>query len=375
MLKEMALELAIYIITYSMLAFLCYALSKRIKNKKIASILIVAICVIYASIRYNVGPDYDTYLKQYNHIRDYFSSVGQILSSDFQFGFNLLEFLTKTIFQNKYAIFAVVALIVYPLKFRILRKTSNNFSESVLLFFLLGFHIVSLNLLKQEIAMTLFLVAYYYFISSNKKIWRKVLAVAFLFIGATFHISSILPVLIMIVAKAAKPTKLKITIALLVSVVLAINYSRIVASIPFFERYVRYTEDINYDYYIVIIGAIGYCLMNLLILWLLFRKRNELCEISERNSFIISALICSIPFKILGIVNFPVYRLSLYIDQLLLIIIPDLLRIYKKGNNNYRSEYALYFAVIYLFFVFSIVFLAYNNFYTYQTIFEIEGGL
>ena len=370
MLREMLGELIIYILSYSIFAFFMVLLSKRIKNKKIASLIVILSCIIYASIRYNVGSDYDTYYLQYNNILNYFSSPTQILNADFQAGFNLLEFFTKVYLQNQYAIFFVVSLIVYPLNFYIIRKCSKNFGESVLLYFLLGFHLVSLNILKQEIAMVIFLVIYKLLSSPRKKWWSYTLIIGLSVVMVSFHISAIIPLIILLAARFINPTRLKIILSLAASFILLFAYTTIMSASTFFERYVGYLDTVNHEYYIVIIGAIGYLIFTSIILLFLIRKKKELVKINPINKYIISALILSIPFKVIGVDNFPIYRLSLYIDQLFLFIIPDLLTIYKKQNPaRYRSAYISYLALMYIFFVFSIVFLAHNNFYTYQTIF------
>ena len=134
MLRSMFFELSMYIISYTLLMILMIIISKQIKNKKLASFIVVFACIIYASIRYNVGSDYDTYYLQYNNILNYFYSVKQILSLDFQSAFNILLFLTKLYLKNEYAIFFVTAVIIYPLTFKIIRKNSSNFTEAIILF-------------------------------------------------------------------------------------------------------------------------------------------------------------------------------------------------------------------------------------------------
>ena len=369
MLRSMYFEVSMYIISYTLLMILMIIISKIIKKKKIASAIIVIMCIIYASIRYNVGSDYDTYYLQYNNSLDYFYSVKQILSLDFQFSFNIILFLTKYYLQNEYAIFFVTSLIIYPLTFRAIRKTSNSFSESVVLYFLLGFHLISLNILKQEIAMIIFLFIYNYIIKDEKKKWLLIILLSYLML--TFHISGLIPLIILFISCLFKPTKFKIAISTLLSTILLFSYKNIVNLIPFLSRYVRYTTDINKDYYIVIIGTIGYLIFNLILLFIIYKNKEDLINKNKNNRIIINALILSIPLKVVGIFNFPIYRLSLYIDQLLLFIVPDLINIFKEKNKQrFSKEYIMYFIILIIYNAFSIIFLAHNNFYTYQTIFN-----
>ena len=217
--------------------------------------------------------------------------------------------------------------------------------------------------------MVIFLYIYYNFANDGRK--RYIILAILIYLMLSFHISGIIPLIILFISKMFKPTKFKIAISTILSSILLLSYKQIVGAIPFLSRYVRYTTNINKDYYIVIIGTIGYLIFNIILLLFLYKNKDELIQKNKNNALILNALILSIPLKVVGIFNFPVYRLSLYIDQLLFFIIPDLLSIYREKNaKRFNKEYILYFMILIIYNAFSIIFLAHNNFYTYQTIFN-----
>lgn len=369
MLKAMMLEVIFYIIGYIIFIVANLFLYKIIKNKKVARILIVVSLIIYAAIRYNVGSDYDTYYKQYNNIENYFSSVREVVTSDIQFAFTLVLFLTKKYIVNEFAIFTVVAIMIYPTTIHAIKKYSSNFLESLFLYFSLGFHLVSLNILKQVISMTILLNG---FKNITKQKYFKVIIMTIIMM--IFHISSVVPILLFIIAYYIKPTERKMWISMIVSMGLLFTYKNLI-NLSFFNRYEGYFTEINKDYFIVIIGAIGYFIFNTILLYLLLRKKDKLIEKNIQNKVILSALILSIPIKVLGIDNFPIYRMSLYVDQFLIFILPDFLTIIleEKGKETYQKNYLAYFFIMIMWLIFSIIFLAHNNFYTYTTIFNIES--
>ncbi|MCI8471343.1 MAG: EpsG family protein [Clostridia bacterium] len=368
MLKAMILELIFYIIGYIIFIACNLLLYKMIKNKRVARLLIIVSLILYAAIRYNVGSDYDTYYKQYNNIENYFSSVEEVVTSDIQFAFTLLMFLTKKYIINEFAIFTVVAIMIYPTTVNAIKKYTTNFLESLFLYFSLGFHLVSLNILKQVISMTILLEGFKNIV--EKKYFKIIIMTTIMMI---FHISAIIPILIFMIAHFIKPTNRKLFISVIVSMLLLVTYKSLL-SISIFSRYAIYLTEINKDYFIVIIGAIGYFIFNTILLYMLLRKKEKLIKNNPQNKIILSALILSIPIKVLGIDNFPIYRMSLYIDQFLIFVIPDLLKIQieEKGIERYKKNYLVYFLIMIMWLIFSIVFLAHNNFYTYTTIFNIE---
>ena len=370
MLRSHLLELALYLLISIFYSLFLIFLYRKIKNKRIALFLVILALILFAATRYNVGSDYDTYTKQYNELGKYFKNAGEIIKSDFQCGFTLMMYFLHKIWSSNLALFDVHAIIIYPITMIYLKRNSRDFSESLFLYFFLQFHMISLNLLKQVISMTILLI-------NKKNIAKNNLTLILLstFLMAAFHISSIFGMITVILAKYIKPTIKKMYIILALSLLSLFVYKSLIAALGLNWRYDRYLTDINYDYYIVTIGAIVYLIVQMIILYHLLRKKNELIKMNPDNSFILSALILSIPVKVLAIDNFPIYRLSLYIDQFLLFIIPDLIAVHKRNSPKWRfqKEYLLYVLFLIAYFIFAAVFIPHNNFYSYQTIFSLTG--
>lgn len=151
------------------LIILFYYLNKfvlKINQKKflIGYYIFIIIIIFLTSIRLNVGSDFQNYVNISNFVRSYFNDNKEIiLYYNIQFGFPILSKFMFFISENMYSFLWIVSIIIYCFEFKYIQKhfkSSNERFIAYISFVVFGFFSISLNILKQAMAMSIFVFAY-----------------------------------------------------------------------------------------------------------------------------------------------------------------------------------------------------------------------
>ena len=146
----------------------------------IADIFMFIFMTIFAGIRLNVGSDYYNYFIRFNNANENLTSIKDVIfTSD---GYRLLSVIVKQFTENEYAIFSVVAIIIYSHLFFFINKETEDKSSAFACYLFLGFFSNSLNILRQCIAMML--VINFYISFRERKIAKSLIFVVLSFM---FH--------------------------------------------------------------------------------------------------------------------------------------------------------------------------------------------
>lgn len=176
--------MAIYYVTICLLAGLGYVLTEKKRDLPAASYypaFVFAVLLLVASFRYAIGFDYFSYQNFYEQMSVY--TCSDILR---MYPYEPLFFLVCRCFSLlgcSYPVFLVFVniFLLFTVLF-FLRRFSKLFWVSVYLYITLQFFAYHMNLLRQSIALSFFLLAYPYL--KNKKILPFT---ALLLIGGLFH--------------------------------------------------------------------------------------------------------------------------------------------------------------------------------------------
>jgi len=224
---------------FSVIAIIAYIIFDKKTNKiQPIDIIMIIVLIIVSGIRCNVGSDYYTYYTAYNSWLVNLDSIYEVIHSNSQFGLYVLGFILKSITDFPYAIFWLVACIIYPCMIIYMRKKTQKPSIAFMSFMLLGFYAISNNILKQTMAMLIMIYAYECFIK-NKKI-KFVIATL---LASTFHTTAIIVAVLMILARKIKPSYKNLLIFILIGVIGLFTYNvvgNIVSHISLLERYQTY---------------------------------------------------------------------------------------------------------------------------------------
>ena len=257
------------------------------KNIKIADVLILIILISIVSIRCNCGSDYYNYYIMYNESVNWYHSLAEVITSRFQNGYMTLSYIVKSVTGSEFAIFGVVACLIYIPVIYLIRKRSDHQTEVLALWILLGFFSLTLNIVKQSLAMVCILLAYEY-------LYRKKYFKFFLLslIACSFHISSIYIVLVMMISQYKWNVKklfnyllvISSCIVLFMSPFLIVSQKILPAS---YKHYIDYylSEDISRDYKL----QLGALVITVTFLILLKKLVNRFFEISIKNRYCIVA--------------------------------------------------------------------------------------
>lgn len=151
-------------------------------SKRVLSFIAFIVLVLQVGLRWETGTDWNTYLLHFNSINS-FSSTSPLISY-FEFGYNLLVWVTK-LFCNEYSFFLIIhALIYYLLIFKSFQRYTPYLFLSLVLFYTLSMGMMGSN--RQLIALAICLYSLRYIVE-NKPVKFFIL----IFLAINFHVTSI----------------------------------------------------------------------------------------------------------------------------------------------------------------------------------------
>lgn len=362
---DLMLQFDIKYIIFCLCICLLYKIFNKENNKiQIIDIVTMCILVVVSALRCNVGSDYVSYYLRYNSITNVYSGIKDIIINSNSVMFDILAYIVKIIVNNEYAIFWVVALIIYPCLIIVLRKNFKKPYIGLAVYLFMGFYSISNNIIKQYLAMCLILISYKYLISR-----KKLKFIFIVIIASLFHSTALIAALLIILSTKIKANGLSLVIANFIGVTCFMFFD---VFITIFEKY------IPYNYYIYIqnnygsmikqtIGVIGYVIIYNLIIIILLRKKDVL----KINNINIAVLIIAIPVNILAIQCWPISRVCLYLYQFIIFIAPKLLD-YNYEKNNLRKNVVFFYLLMIIWMGFINIFGSDNEYYNYTTYYQVN---
>lgn len=358
----------IYLIAI-ILSITIYRVFDRKSNKvQIIDILMIVLLIVITGLRYGVGTDYEAYYNIFNNIPHKYSNIIDIITESFQFGFVLLGYMLKGITSNEYAIFWLVSIIVYPFMIIYFRKKTEISWLAFATFMLMGFFDVSMNILKQQIAMVLLLIAYEQLIKQKKTRFLILIVLA-----GVFHITAIVGGLLIYISRYIKPTFRNLLISIFVGIIGYFSYKLILLKLfsynTIFSKYEMYLiyQDISVSSREAReLSIIGYVIVFTLITIILLNYKMQLKEILKERYRMISMLFIGIAISIISIDYWVINRIALYLYQFIIVLIPAFFKINMPKKE--KQMYTIVFTLIMVgwFFVFFII--GGNNLsFTYKT--------
>ena len=348
-----------------LLLYIFYRISGRKNKFNIFDIFLILFLIIFTGIRYYVGSDYGSYLSSYKIflLMDY--DFVDLFNMPGTFGQNLCMFIGKMIFGNNvYGVFWVFSIFIYPLLIYTIRKQSVNPSESFLLYCLLGYFAMSMNILKQITAMTIILFSVHFL--HEKKYIRFII---FSGIACLFHISTIIIIPLIILANTLKTTRKLVILSIIFSIIAYIGYMFIPEFLklfpPLYDRFILYFNG-TYTYNIYgRIGGLIYFIFHIIMTIFIMKYRKELIQFDKRNSLYINLLIISLPICAVSLQIRPINRLAFYLNQFLIFLLPSLIQCL-SGSKKKKIARILY-SIIFIYFIVYTVFSRDNIYYQYKT--------
>ena len=365
----------------AILAFIYSALSKRRKRTfvvfhgqrrellSLGDFVVFFIMTTMASIRLNVGSDYYNYYTTFNNV-----ARNAVLTKDdlvAQRGYYLLSYIIKQFTDNKYAIFAVIAIILYAFLFYWLKSELD--AEDRLMAFtcylFLGFFSNSLNILKQCIAM-MFVMCFYKALR-EKHIFKCII---FAISAVLFHYASffVLVIVGIVTIMKIRPSKKMFYLSVAVGVAFAIFLPRIIhliiSFVPSTAGYEVYIDWRRNNQIRLVLAVVGTAIMYLFLLYNIINKREQIKNLNQARYFEITFLIIGLCINIASVRIWIVQRIALYFYQFIILVLPVMLRTIEPSRRT-RVKRIMWF-IMFLFLIFLGIFMGENEYYSYNTIFS-----
>lgn len=296
---------------------------KYIKNKKKYRLFFLCISgglfVILSSLRYKIGFDYSTY-------ETLFYEIGNGTNKEnLEIGFLLFN---KVIFflGGNYRIFLfVVNSIMMILVFWWIYRFSKFPEISIFFYFTFQFWACSMNLLRQSIALSIFLLSYQPLIERNFVKYSIVILIA-----ASFHQS----VLIMIPFYFLLYQNITKSYLIAISILFVFGYlffDFIVYGILniLFSNYEKYIDTIYWNS-----NGISYIIFPCIYLIFVLYYTKELINNCLKNKILINSCIYASFISFFITKHFILERFSLYFFIFSLILIPEIIFFNKKANKK-----------------------------------------
>lgn len=301
-----------------------FAKSVEKKQKLLSNILlIIAILIptIIAGLRYNVGTDYFNYIawfEQYIDNNIYFSSK----DLGFVFFIKFIQIFTR----NYMWLFMISALIINSLVLLFVKKNTKEYNLGYTLFFTLYSYYSSLNITRQWIAISIFLIALN-FAFENKKIKSCIL----ILLASTFHKTALF-LLPFAFIPSIKLNKKNITIVFSIILIILLSFENVVIKI---SKYINLTQYLNYLKNMESSGG-GYAYLvfgSLTLAFMIILKR-EYKNLNKHNNGHFWMICILVAFAFFGPINFIFDRLTSYFVPILYVCIPNLTGLAKNDNQK-----------------------------------------
>lgn len=166
------------IIQYAPIYFfvILFAYIYKRTNNKLYYYISYLILTIFTACRFDVGPDYQTYVNAY-----YSTNSVEYSSLNDYFIFSKLSKLFQNAFRGYMYVFAIYAIAINYLVFSFLRK-KNCLVEGLFCFLLLGFFFDSMDRLRQYLAICIFLNLIYLLEQKKRIIFSLLIIILSVFV-------------------------------------------------------------------------------------------------------------------------------------------------------------------------------------------------
>ena len=322
----------LYVVLIISLSFISLYKVKGVKDTALLRTFIILFYCLATVRSVSVGTDTVNYYRVFNTIANTASYAGYI--GRFEIGYLLLNKAVSLITRNFTVFLAVINLVIYHAYYLFLRKYSSNYGLSLLLFLTLGAWGKTVNVIRLELSVAMFLYAFILF--NDKK--KALPAIVFGCLGVLFQRISIVFFAVFFVPKKLSKRFMILTTAISVVLLLGLEYviGFIVSLFPYFAHYLSESQ--------YIFGEIKLSIVLLLVLHMtiffvslrLYRKKKSLlgeneCAVieSQINMVFISSLVLliSMRFNLLD-------RCEAIFGVFILLLLPNICQLLKSRSSR-----------------------------------------
>lgn len=310
-----------------------------VANRSTMSVYLIMVFIItlVSAIRYDVGADCLGYYEEYDDLKDGITFGLQ----NYEPGFLFFNKLLGHFFTNPQTIIVATSLIINVLIAFEIKRRSKYPLFSLFCYVTFFFYFVSLNVIRQYIAIGVVFLAFGYLFKNNKKGYL-IYALACIF-ASLFHISGLIGLLGLLAYKLRQNTIIKIAIVVL-AIFLYMSVGQIssllISYFPVYDIYSDYGREGGSDSSIFILSII------LFISWFFEKRLNN--RIQHYN-FYQNCIALGVFLNILAGVNIMYARMGMYFTINLIVFVPMVISTIKNENRGIFRIMVLALSIAYCF--------------------------
>ena len=325
-------------------------------NKKLYSIIMIILFTLIAGLRnYTIGNDTQPYFHSFNNFLVY--GYDSFSISRFEKGYILLNLIVGIFTDNFTIMLTICALIINIFICNFIRKNSKSMCMSFLLFFFCRFFFSEMNIVRQYIALGIFLYSIKYI--ENKRMLKYLLYIC---IAAAFHYSVIfmIPLYYLYDIKLDKKKIIYMSlITLLVNYVFYDILMKLTNVLGIYQGYV--TEFYGSNKIGSIIVFFMYFIVYIFLLYITKHKK-----VMKKDNFLYNCSFILVLVSFLAIKLSVLSRITEYLSILMIVQIPNFIGYIESP----KKRLVLYMGVIFCFICYCVVITYFrpnwNNIYPYK---------
>lgn len=324
-------------------------LQKRF-SRKLWFLLLLVPPIFLGTFRYNVGTDYNSYIRLYHILSGYsFSQYISTITTNVLYQEPLWFLLNKIsfiFFSDETAIFFLSSLITMLFVILGIRNFAKDvpIGYALFIFFMVQYN-MSFNAIRTLIAASIIFFALKYIY--QKKIWKYLFAII---LAAGFHKTAFIAILFYLVVPIGNKDLNRVKkflyylLILLTPIVLLVGLE-IAKFIPIFDKYFY-----KYDIQSLNFG-IGFLLYVLPFLVPILIQRTKIIRLDKNYSSLVDIALFHIPLRYMGYFTEYGHRLEVYISIVYIILIPLTIKSASKNISKILlfSYYSLVLLGYYIF--------------------------
>lgn len=352
--------LLVYVALFIYLLILYLIDTSLLEKKKNTFITIMPFFILSAFRDSSIGNDTKSYLTIFERVR-----LGQIdlKNTNFEVGYVKLNEYIAFLFSNSQSIIIITSIIIYSAYYLFIKKFSVSPIFSVFLFLTLGYFGNSVNLLRQQLALSIIFLAWNYLRKD-----KFMISACLILFASLFH-NTALVFLLAILLKKVKINRFSIAIFTVVTVVGYIIYAPILhLFLRAFPVYNSYIGSIYMNGEIRLASIMNLLLLIFIfILGLIFKpsKDSEYFSYKDWNMMTVYIMV-SISLTVLSLNFNLIARATDYFSIFSILYIPGIIRSIKNKQLKLTIGFLVIIVCLSFFFIVQLYRPEWNVIYPYK---------
>lgn len=316
----------IFIMGFNFILSTLLKVNRNQRGRDLYFFLMGIVLILVSGLRsIDIGVDTMQFCTNFVRVAHCSSLLEALLATRYETGFVLFCYVLSRITSNYQILILSSSIIITVSVLKFIKKNSCNVSMSVYIYIAMNFFGMYMNVMRQALAISIFLWTYDLFYK-EKKYFKYIVGIV---IASTFHSSALVLLVLPFISKISFKTKSMLFMCG-ITLMLLIFARPIVTQVALLTGYAGYLTKANYfgsNYF----GAFFLFLANSIVFLFCFIQKDCLDEQQMewlKISFVSLMLtLCTMQISIVG-------RIAEYFNVFGIVLVPNVLRLSKKIKNR-----------------------------------------